>query len=142
MATVIKRTLYVLYLLSKPLGVPYSWVFFLLAALCNLLQRFGFIGDDNAAKSQAIMHSLLDEDVLNLFLMVFLVCSGNIMQSAIHVCLFIWALMHASDITYGQDTLLSPVMDWVHHSKVELNQIKCNVEVLICFCAFPSVFVR
>ena len=87
-----------------------------------------------------LMHSVMEEELVNVFLMVFLIPSGYIMKTGIHAALSIWALMHVSELFNSMlekspnmlgVSALKPVIDYVLISKVELALLKNSIEISV-----------
>ena len=148
--TMTKQMFYLLYLMMQPLGIPYAWSCFFMSAMITFLQRNNFIKTpslytSSKGKPITLMHSVLEEDTLNIFLMVFLIPSGHVMRSLIHASLSIWAMIHVVDMiskTMTSENILTPVLNYVQLSKIELNMYKSHIELLIGFFATPAVFLN
>mmetsp|Transcript_15430 Transcript_15430/g.26105 ORF Transcript_15430/g.26105 Transcript_15430/m.26105 type:complete len:303 (+) Transcript_15430:248-1156(+) len=150
-----KRTMYLLYLLLWPMKIRYSWALFLLAAFLSFLERNNILSDVKQSqvknKGINIFHTLLEEETLNVFLMVFLIPSGSILRTLIHLSLSLWALMHVCEMLAAQlranpDTpvisILKPQIDQVIVSKVEINKAKNHVELFVGVICLPLVFMQ
>lgn len=148
--TMTKQMFYLLYLMMQPLGIPYAWSCFFMSAMITFLQRNNFIKTpslytSSKGKPITLMHSVLEEDTLNIFLMVFLIPSGHVMRSLIHASLSIWAMIHVVDMiskSMTGENILTPVLNYVQLSKIELNMYKSHIELLIGFFATPAVFLN
>lgn len=146
-----KQYMYLFYLMLYPMNVPYSWSLFFIAAAISFAQRNQWIEKGKGGGGVNIIHSFLEEECINLFLMVFLVPSGSGMRIIIHICLSIWALLHVCDMfermlmsnpnTIGISAL-RPIIHYVYVSKFEFLMIKNIIEIfigIICpFCVFGS----
>ena len=91
----IKRTIYLLFLILKPMNIPWSGSLFFLGALISLFQRNGYLGD-KANLGVGFLQSFIEEECMNIFLMVFLLPSGFLMRFVIYISLTIWALLHVT----------------------------------------------
>jgi hypothetical protein len=98
-----------------------------------------------------LMHSVMEEELVNIFLMVFLIPSGYIMKIGIHSVLSIWAIMHVSELfnsmldknpNYLGVSALKPVIDYVLITKVELALLKNSIEMMLGIICVPMVFLN
>ena len=146
-----KRFFYLLYLVLKPMGISYSSSLFFVAALISFLEKNQILSDGTSMPgSLNIVHSLLEEEILNIFLMVFLVPSGDLFKFMIHLSLYIWAVLHTAELCWEQLlrnpqtpglSALHPVIEFIVISKVELTLLKNMIEVFIGSICVPCVFV-
>ena len=146
-ATFFRRMLHVLFLLTVPMNIPFSWVFPLLSSLSYVV--FKQPAKNNRAPN--MVQAIFSEECTNIGLIVMLVFSGKLMRLVILFAVCIWSLMHATDLarhrlSYAPDTpglaSLKDFFDQVAYSKVELLSIKANIEWIIAFLALPACFVR
>lgn len=144
-----KQYMYLFYLMLYPMNVPYSWSLFFVAAMISFAQRNQWI--EKGKGNVNIIHSFLEEECINLFLMVFLIPSGNTMRLLVHVCLSLWALIHVCDmfertLQANPNALgisaLKPIIHYVYVSKYDFLMYKNFVEIfiaIICpFCVFAA----
>ena len=99
--TTIKRLMYLLFLILKPMNIPWSGCLFFLGALLSLLQRNGYIGD-KPNLGVGFLQSFIEEECMNIFLMVFLLPAGAFMRFVIWSSLSIWALLHVVMLAEAQ----------------------------------------
>lgn len=93
-----------------------------------------------------ILHSFLEEECMNLFLMVFLVPTGYTMRLIVHLSLSVWALIHVCDrfkrtLESNPNAIglsaLRPIIEYVYVSKFELLLVKNGIELFIgIICPF------
>lgn len=93
-----------------------------------------------------MLQSFIEEEVMNIFLMVFLLPAGWAMRFVIYICLSIWALLHVAMLAESQleaepNTIglavLAPAVDWIILSKVEIVMLKSYIETLIAIFCVP-----
>lgn len=98
-----------------------------------------------------LMHSVMEEELVNIFLMVFLIPSGYIMKTGIHFALSLWALMHVSELFNSMldknpnmlgVSALKPLVDYVLITKVELALLKNALEMSLGIICIPMVFLN
>jgi hypothetical protein len=96
-----------------------------------------------------VMHSIMEEELVNIFFMVFLIPSGYIMKMGIHSCLSLWAIMHVSEFfksildknpNFIGLSALKPINDYIIVSKVELALLKNTIEMTLGLICIPMVF--
>mmetsp|Transcript_26791 Transcript_26791/g.40871 ORF Transcript_26791/g.40871 Transcript_26791/m.40871 type:complete len:171 (+) Transcript_26791:416-928(+) len=140
-----------MYLVLKPMNIAYSSSLFFLAALISFLERNGILSSgSNKSQSPNMVHSLLEEEMLNIFLMVFIIPSGSLFKFFIHLSLSLWALMHVCEMGHQRLqsdpntpglSLLAPLLGWVVVSKYEIVSVKCWIETIIGAFCVPCVFM-
>jgi hypothetical protein len=141
----IKRTIYLMFLIFKPMSIPWSGSLFFIGALISLLQRNGYIGD-KPNLGVGFLQSFIEEECMNIFLMVFLLPSGFFMRFIIWISLSIWAVLHVTMLaeeqlesdpnTIGLASLKSTI-DWIVLSKVEIVFYKSYLELIIAIFCVP-----
>lgn len=98
-----------------------------------------------------MMHSFMEEELINVFFMVFLIPSGYIIKTAINSCLSIWAIMHVSELFKSildknpnmiGISALKPLIDYILVSKVELAMLKNTIEMTMGVICIPMVFLN
>ena len=98
-----------------------------------------------------MMHSIMEEELINIFLMVFLIPSGPFVKIAIHASLYIWATMHVSGLFKSilennpnalGISALAGIIDYIIVSKVELAMLKNTIELTIGMICVPMVFLN
>ena len=98
-----------------------------------------------------MMHSIMEEELINIFLMVFLIPSGPFVKIAIHSSLYIWATMHVSELFKSilennpnalGISALAGIIDYIIVSKVELAMLKNTIELTIGMICVPMVFLN
>ena len=105
-----KRLAYLFYLLVLPLNLRYTWAIFLFGALLSLLDRAKILRNPRREvfkkgnKDIDFVNYFLDEELVNIFFLVFLLPSGTIFKFLINASLSLWALMHAAD--WADDLLI------------------------------------
>lgn len=141
-----KRILYLFFLLLQPMNVPYAWTLFVFAVLSSIFQRSK---QKSSGQLLNFLSSLTEEEVMNLFLMVFLIPSGKLVKLVVQACLYIWAAMHVCVLADEQLqsnpgtvglSALKPAIDWVNLSRVEVNLFKNKIEIGLALCTLPLVF--
>ena len=95
--------------------------------------------------------NVFEEESMNISLVLFLAPSGPVMRIMINICLMMWALQHVNLLAYNQlqsnpDTIglsiLTPIVNYIHYNKVELNFIKNGYEIALGFIGVPFVFIN
>jgi hypothetical protein len=96
-----------------------------------------------------VMHSMMEEELINVFFLIFLIPSGYIIKMGIHSCLSIWAVMHVSELFKSildknpniiGLSALKPLNDYILVSKVELALLKNSIEMTLGLICIPMVF--
>lgn len=96
-----------------------------------------------------VMHSMMEEELINVFFLIFLIPSGYIIKMGIHSCLSIWAVMHVSELFKSildknpniiGLSALKPLNDYILVSKVELALFKNSIEMTLGLICIPMVF--
>lgn len=140
-----RRLLYLLYFITYPLNIPYSWALVFLACVVSIILP------NPRQKNQNLVMNVFEEESMNLSLVIFMAPSGPIMRVFINVCLMMWALQHVSILAFNRlrkdpDTvglsILSPIIHLIYYNKVELNFIKNGCEILLGFVSVPFVFLN
>ena len=145
--------MYLLYLILHPMNIKFTWALFLFAALLSTLERNNILSDaklPHTAIEQGVVNTLLEEECMNTFFMIFLVPSGKLLKLIIHIFLYLWAIMHVSDMALEQleRDPETPVIASFHryftaisYSKTEINQVRSYIEVLIGVLSVPLVLL-
>ena len=98
-----------------------------------------------------MMHSFMEEEAINLFLMFFLIPSGGIIRMGIHFCLSLWAIIHVSELFNSilkvnpnaiGVSAMRPLIEYVIVSKVEIAMLKNTIEVTIGAICIPMIFMN
>ena len=135
-----KRWCHTLYLLLLPMGIPYSWSLPFFASLMAL-----------CFKRDSKQYRLLSEEVTNIALVGVQGMCGPLMKIILQITLGLWSLLHATDLARARLStdpqtpglvILSPYLDQIAYSKVELVQLKANIEMLIAIIAIPAVILN
>jgi hypothetical protein len=96
-----------------------------------------------------VMHSMMEEELINVFFLIFLIPSGYVIKMGIHSCLSIWAVMHVSELFKSildknpniiGLSALKPLNDYILVSKVELALLKNSIEMTLGLICIPMVF--
>lgn len=97
------------------------------------------------------MHSIMEEEALNVWLMFFLIPSGVLMKMVIHSCLSLWAVLHVAELfnhilKNNPNALLisatKPMIDYIIISKVEIALLKNTIELVIGILCMPLIFIN
>lgn len=97
------------------------------------------------------MHSVMEEETLNMWLMFFLIPSGTIMKMVIHFSLSLWAILHVAELfnqllKANPNTILisamKPAIDYVVLSKVEISLLKSSIELVMAITCVPLIFLN
>jgi hypothetical protein len=90
-----KGILYLFYLLVLPMNQQVSLLIFATAVLVSFLQRNRMIGDEKT-NGITYIQTILEEEVMNIFLSILTYLSGSTMKLLIHACLIPWSIIHVA----------------------------------------------
>ena len=76
----------------------FAQVVFAFAVLTSFLQRNRMIGENSPDNAVTMVQSILEEEVMNIFLSALIYLSGSVMKVLIHSCLVIWAIIHVASL--------------------------------------------
>jgi len=79
--------------------VPYAWSLFVIPQIITILQKNNVVGGEKR-RYPSISLSMLDEESMHCFFIIFLIPSGWILKLLMHICLALWALMNCVDMAY------------------------------------------
>ena len=95
----LKGISYLLYLVILPVNPQLASIFFASAVLVSFLQRNNIVGGPEAPDNGVtLVQSILEEEVMNIFLSALLYLSGSVMRLMIHSCLVTWSIIHVATL--------------------------------------------
>ena len=95
-----KQIFYFLFLLALPLRIPYTPVFFLVAAVFSIFEKKMVYGN---TAGNLLTRVFTDEEPMNLALLLMLLFSSPFVKMILYICLLIWAFLMWCE--WGQELL-------------------------------------
>lgn len=91
-----RRLLYLVYMITYPLSMPFSWSLVLAACVISIILP------NPRQKNQNMVMNIFEEESMNISLIIFMAPSGPIMRVLINICLMMWAMQHVTLLAFNQ----------------------------------------
>lgn len=138
-----------MFLLALPLRIPYTPMFFVIAAIFSIFEKKSAYG----GAGSLLARIFTDEEPMNLALLLVMLFSGPIIKLLLYLCLLIWSFLMWCE--WGQELLdqsrengtkiyglpaMQPVIEFGMLFRVEFGLIKSHIEIFIGFLSVYLLF--
>lgn len=136
-----------MFLLALPLRIPYTPLFYMIAAVFSLFEKRSAI----AGTGSMVARIFTDEEPMNLALLLMMLFAGPFVKLLLYLCLLIWAFLMWCE--WGQELLdssretgkpiyglpaMQPVIEFGMIFRVEFALVKSHIEL---FLGFLSIYL-